>query len=169
MTSNLIPPSRQPPIFHRALAIKTEGFAGHNEVRDALVFSLAGVTAIMLIANLLLLILYWDRLLKQQSCNEITPPVKRSPEFELDVVHHLPRGGAESRWKTTPNSLGMSQAVAPSARGGSTKKKRSTTRSRTHFQHPIPFQSNSRPRRLRVERRSLQLMGPLREERHGMV
>ena len=58
MTSNLIPPSRQPPIFHRALAIKTEGFAGHNEARDALVLSVASVTAIMLTAYLILLILY---------------------------------------------------------------------------------------------------------------
>jgi hypothetical protein len=58
MTSNLIPPSRQPPIFHRALAIKTERFVGHHEVREALVLSVAGVTAVMLIANLVLLILY---------------------------------------------------------------------------------------------------------------
>jgi hypothetical protein len=58
MTSNLISPSRQPPIFHRALAIKTEGFAGHNEARDALVLSFAGVTAIILIANLILMIWY---------------------------------------------------------------------------------------------------------------
>ena len=40
------------------LAIKTERFAGHHEARQALVLSVAGVTAIMLIANLFLLILY---------------------------------------------------------------------------------------------------------------
>jgi hypothetical protein len=38
--------------------MKIERFAGHQEAREALVFSVAGVTAIMLIANLLLLILY---------------------------------------------------------------------------------------------------------------
>ena len=54
MTSNLIPPSRQPLISNRALAMKIEKFAGHNEARDALVLSFAGVTAIMLIANLIL-------------------------------------------------------------------------------------------------------------------
>jgi hypothetical protein len=58
MTSNLIPPSRQPLIFNRSLAIKTEGFAGHNEAREALMLSVAGVTAITLITNLILLILY---------------------------------------------------------------------------------------------------------------
>jgi len=35
-----------------------ERFGGHHEVREALVGSVAGVTAIMLIANLILLILY---------------------------------------------------------------------------------------------------------------
>ena len=40
------------------LAMKIERFAGHNEAREALLLSVAGVTAIMLIANLLLLILY---------------------------------------------------------------------------------------------------------------
>ena len=64
MTSNLIPPlapvsgSRQPPVFHRPLAIGTERLAGHHEAREALVLSVAGVTGIMVIANLLLLILY---------------------------------------------------------------------------------------------------------------
>jgi len=33
-------------------------FAGHHEARQALVSSVAGVTAIMLIANFILLILY---------------------------------------------------------------------------------------------------------------
>ena len=64
MTSKLIPPlapvsgSRQPPVFHRTLAIGIERRAGHHEAREALVLSVAGVTGIMLIANLLLLILY---------------------------------------------------------------------------------------------------------------
>ena len=40
------------------LSMKTERFAGHHEAREALVLSIAGVTAIMLIANLILLILY---------------------------------------------------------------------------------------------------------------
>jgi hypothetical protein len=35
-----------------------ERFASHDETRDALVLSVAGVTAIMLIENLILLILY---------------------------------------------------------------------------------------------------------------
>ena len=35
-----------------------ERFVGHNEAREALVLSVVGVTAIMLVANLLLLILY---------------------------------------------------------------------------------------------------------------
>jgi hypothetical protein len=39
-------------------AMKTARFVGHHEEREALVLSVAGVTAIMLIANLLLLILY---------------------------------------------------------------------------------------------------------------
>jgi hypothetical protein len=38
--------------------MKTEGFVGQHEAREALVLSVAGVTAIMLIANLLLLIFY---------------------------------------------------------------------------------------------------------------
>ena len=64
MTSNRIPPlapvseSQQPPVFHRTLAIDTKRLAGHHEAREALVISVAGVTGIMLIANLLLLILY---------------------------------------------------------------------------------------------------------------
>ena len=38
--------------------MKTVRLAGHHEARDALVLSVAGVTAIMLIENLILLILY---------------------------------------------------------------------------------------------------------------
>jgi hypothetical protein len=38
--------------------MKTERFAGHHEAREALLLSIAGVTAIMLIANLILMILY---------------------------------------------------------------------------------------------------------------
>jgi hypothetical protein len=50
--------SRQPLIFYWTLAMKTERLASHNEAREALVLSVAGVTAIMLTAYLLLLILY---------------------------------------------------------------------------------------------------------------
>jgi hypothetical protein len=38
--------------------MKIERFAGHHEAREALVLAVAGVTAIMLTAYLLLLILY---------------------------------------------------------------------------------------------------------------
>ena len=38
--------------------MNADRLARHHEARDALVLSVAGVTAIMLIANLLLLILY---------------------------------------------------------------------------------------------------------------
>jgi hypothetical protein len=38
--------------------MKIERFAGHNEAREALVLSIAGVTAIMLIEGLILLIMY---------------------------------------------------------------------------------------------------------------
>jgi hypothetical protein len=38
--------------------MKIARFAGHREELEALVLSVAGVTAIMLIANLILLILY---------------------------------------------------------------------------------------------------------------
>jgi hypothetical protein len=44
--------------FCRTLAMKIERFGGHPEAREALVLSVAGVTAIMLIANLVLMILY---------------------------------------------------------------------------------------------------------------
>ena len=62
MISNLIRPSatpsgsRQP--RSRTLAIKTERVVGHHEAREALMLSIAGVTAIMLATNLILLILY---------------------------------------------------------------------------------------------------------------
>ena len=42
----------------RAMVMKIERFAGHHEAREALVLSVAGVTAIMLIESLSLLILY---------------------------------------------------------------------------------------------------------------
>jgi hypothetical protein len=38
--------------------MKIEGFAGHHEAREALVLSVAGVTAVMLIESLIFLILY---------------------------------------------------------------------------------------------------------------
>jgi hypothetical protein len=38
--------------------MKIELFAGHHEARDALLLSVAGVTAIMLIESLILLFLY---------------------------------------------------------------------------------------------------------------
>ena len=38
--------------------MKIAKFAGHHEARDALVLSVAGVTAIMLIESLILMILY---------------------------------------------------------------------------------------------------------------
>jgi hypothetical protein len=38
--------------------MKTEKFVGHDEAREALVLSIAGVTLIMLIESLILLILY---------------------------------------------------------------------------------------------------------------
>ncbi len=40
------------------VTMKTERFAGHNEARQALVLAVAGVTAITLIANLILMLLY---------------------------------------------------------------------------------------------------------------
>jgi hypothetical protein len=40
------------------LAMKIERFADHHEAREALVLSVAGVTAIMLIESLLLLIMF---------------------------------------------------------------------------------------------------------------
>jgi hypothetical protein len=38
--------------------MKTEKFVGHDEAREALVLSIAGVTLIMLIESLILLMLY---------------------------------------------------------------------------------------------------------------
>jgi hypothetical protein len=43
---------------NRTLAIKIERFAGHHEAKEALVLSVVGVTATMLIESLILLILY---------------------------------------------------------------------------------------------------------------
>ena len=43
---------------HRTLAMKIERFADHHEAREALVLSVAGVTAIMLLESVILLILY---------------------------------------------------------------------------------------------------------------
>ena len=54
--SPTVPRSRQP--LNRTLAMKIERFADHQEAREALVLSVAGVTAIMLIESLILLILY---------------------------------------------------------------------------------------------------------------
>ena len=42
----------------RTLNMNIERFAGHHEAREALVLSIAGVTGVMLVANLILLILY---------------------------------------------------------------------------------------------------------------
>jgi hypothetical protein len=38
--------------------MKTDRFAGYNEAREALVLAIAGVTAITLVANLILIALY---------------------------------------------------------------------------------------------------------------
>ena len=46
--------SRQPP----QMVMKIDRFVRHNEAREALALSMAGVTAIMLIESLLSLILY---------------------------------------------------------------------------------------------------------------
>ena len=45
-------------LFNGRSAVKTERFAGHHEAREALVLSIAGVTAIMVTAYLILMILY---------------------------------------------------------------------------------------------------------------
>ena len=50
-------PRLREPIKWASIA-KIEPLAGHDEAREALVLAVAGVTAIMLIANLILLILY---------------------------------------------------------------------------------------------------------------
>ena len=44
--------------FFIGLAMKIELFAGHNEAREALLMSVAGVTAMMLIESLILLVRY---------------------------------------------------------------------------------------------------------------
>ena len=43
---------------HRTFNMKIERFEGHQEAREALVLSVAAVTAIILIESLLLLVLY---------------------------------------------------------------------------------------------------------------
>ena len=50
--------SWEPSVLCRILAMKIERFAGHSEAREALMISVASVTAIMLTAYLILLILY---------------------------------------------------------------------------------------------------------------
>jgi hypothetical protein len=50
--------SWEPSVLCRILPMKIERFAGHNEAREALMISVASVTAIMLTAYLILLILY---------------------------------------------------------------------------------------------------------------
>jgi hypothetical protein len=49
--------ARRKPL-NRALLMKIERFASHHEAGEALLLSVAGVTAIMLIESLILLILY---------------------------------------------------------------------------------------------------------------
>jgi hypothetical protein len=44
--------------FFKSVAMNTEKFEGYHEAREALVLSVAGVTAVMLIESLVLLILY---------------------------------------------------------------------------------------------------------------
>ena len=52
-----VPRLREP--LNRASIVKVEPLAGHHdEAREALVLAVAGVTSIMLIANLILMILY---------------------------------------------------------------------------------------------------------------
>ena len=62
MASNPIRPSApvsgSPRRPSRTVVMNAERFAGHNEAREALVLSIAGATAIMLIESLILLILY---------------------------------------------------------------------------------------------------------------
>ena len=61
----LAPPSAPQPLrghgsqnFSSDMNMKIERFADHHEAREALLLSVAGVTAIMLIESLILLILY---------------------------------------------------------------------------------------------------------------
>jgi hypothetical protein len=49
---------KRSPIFHGKLAARAERFDGNREARQALALSVAGVIAIMLIWNLIMLILY---------------------------------------------------------------------------------------------------------------
>ena len=58
LTPSPLSPERPQSHQIRALVMKIERFAGHHEARDALVLSVAGVTAIMLIESLILRILY---------------------------------------------------------------------------------------------------------------
>ena len=44
--------------FDRTLAMKSERFAGHREAMEALVLSVAGVIAVLLIASLMLLLIH---------------------------------------------------------------------------------------------------------------
>ena len=53
-----IPGSKPRQLRSRTLAMKAERFAGHREEREALILSVAGMTAIMLIANLIFPILH---------------------------------------------------------------------------------------------------------------
>jgi hypothetical protein len=55
LKTTLAPVSGQPP--DRTLVI-AESFVGHHEARQALVLSITGVTAILLVESLILLILY---------------------------------------------------------------------------------------------------------------
>jgi hypothetical protein len=49
---------KRSPTFHGKLAARVERFDGNREARQALALSVAGVMAIMLIWNLIMLILY---------------------------------------------------------------------------------------------------------------
>jgi hypothetical protein len=44
--------------FYRTVAMKPDRFAGHHEAMEALVLSVAGVMAVLVIASLILLILH---------------------------------------------------------------------------------------------------------------
>jgi len=44
--------------FYRTVAMKRERFAGHHEAMEALVLSVAGVMAVLLIASLMLLLIH---------------------------------------------------------------------------------------------------------------
>jgi hypothetical protein len=53
--------------------MKIERFAGHHEAREALVLSVAAVTAIMLIESLILMILYWATCSNSKAVGAPTP------------------------------------------------------------------------------------------------